>query len=105
MKPERRRSPRYPFIETAEVTQPDSGTVLVARTSDISPDGCYLDTINPLPPNTIVEIKVIHRGQLLVAEGVVTHAHPNMGMGVKFITLEKGCAILLDTWLRETARV
>ena len=49
MEPELRRSPRIPFIATAEITEVDSEVRLTARTGDLSQGGCYLDMVNPLP--------------------------------------------------------
>ena len=103
MESERRRWPRYPFIAEAEVRESQSGTLLKARTSDLGPNGCYVDTINPLPEGTVISIRINHRGKIFVAGGVVAHFQRNMGMGVTFIALESGCAALLETWLHELA--
>jgi PilZ domain len=105
MESERRGSPRFPFIAAAELTESTSGARLKAYTSDLGSNGCYLDTINPLPPGTIISIQITYQGQVFVAGGVVAHSQPNMGMGVKFIALESGCAVLLGTWLHEAAFV
>jgi hypothetical protein len=105
MESERRGSPRYPFFASAEVTELTSGARLKASTSDIGSNGCYLDTINPLPPGTIISIQITYQGKVFEAGGVVAHSHPNMGMGVKFIALESGCSDLLGTWLHEAAFV
>jgi hypothetical protein len=103
MESERRRHPRYPFMAAAEVTDSESGTLLEARTSDLSSDGCYLDTINPLPQQTIIKIQIDYEGEVFVAKGVVVHLQPSMGMGVTFIALETGCADILKGWLRNAA--
>jgi hypothetical protein len=105
MESERRRSLRYPFFAAAELTEPTSGARLMASTSDLGSNGCYLDTINPLPQGTVIRIQITYQGQVFVAGGVVAHSHPNMGMGVKFIALESGCSVLLETWLHEAALV
>lgn len=44
---ERRIAPRYPLVLSAEITEPASGAKVMARTSDISRSGCYLDTPKP----------------------------------------------------------
>jgi hypothetical protein len=49
MESERRRSPRYPFLAAAELTESTSGVRLKASANDLSLNGCYLETINPLP--------------------------------------------------------
>jgi hypothetical protein len=99
----RRRSPRYPFYAAAELTESTSGARLGACTSNLGSNGCYLDTIKPLPLGTIISIQITHQGQVFAAGGVVAHLQPNVGMGVEFIALESGGAALLETWLREAA--
>jgi hypothetical protein len=103
MESERRASSRYPFFAPAELTESTSGTRTEARTSDLGSNGCYLDMTNPLPPGTVISIQITYQGQVFAARSVVAHSHPNMGMGVKFIALESGCAVLLGTWLHKAA--
>ena len=105
MVPERRRSHRHPFFAPAELTESTSGARLEAATSDLGSTGCYLNTINPLPQGTIINIQITYHGQVFAAGAVVAHSHPNMGMGVNFIALESGCAYILETWLKEVAAV
>jgi hypothetical protein len=105
MESERRRSARYPFFAQAELTESTSGARLEGSTSNLGPNGCYLDTITPLPQGTIINIQITYQGQVFAAGGVVAHSHTNMGMGVKFIALESGCASILETWLNEVAVV
>jgi hypothetical protein len=105
MEPERRRSPRFPFFASAELTESTSGARLETSTNDLGSNGCYLDTIHPLPPGTIISIQITYQGQVFAAGGVVAHSHPNIGMGVEFIALESGCASLLETWLHEVGTV
>src|SRR5580692_4207553 len=47
-----RRSPRFPFIASAQVVETRTEARLQARTSDLSREGCYLDMLNPLPIGT-----------------------------------------------------
>lgn len=103
MESERRASPRYPFFAPAKLTVSTSGARTEARTNDLGSNGCYLDMIHPLPPGTVISIQIIYRGQVFAARSVVAHSHANMQMGVKFIALESGCAVLLGTWLHEAA--
>jgi hypothetical protein len=103
MESERRASSRYPFFAPAELTESTSGTRTEARTSDLGSNGCYLDMTNPLPPGTVISIQITYQGQVFAARSVVAHSHANTGMGVRFIALESGCAVLLGTWLHEAA--
>jgi hypothetical protein len=104
MESELRGSPRYAFHASAELTESPSAAPTKAQTSNLGANGCFLDTIKPLPVGTIVSIQITYQGQVFAARSVVAHAHPNTGMGLKFIALESGCASLLETWLNEAGR-
>src|SRR5712692_9765440 len=103
MESERRRSARYPFLAAAELNESTSGARLETSTRNLGSNGCYLDTNNPLPRGTIINIQITYQGQVFAAGGVVSQSHSNLGMGVKFIALESGCSSLLETWLNEVA--
>jgi hypothetical protein len=53
-----RRSRRFPFIASAQVIEARTEARLVARMSDLSREGCYLDMLNPLPTGTRLKINV-----------------------------------------------
>jgi hypothetical protein len=103
MEYELRGSLRYPFSAPAELTESTTAASTMALTSNLGSNGCFLDTSNPLPAGTIVSIQITYQGQVFAARGVVAHSHPKMGMGLKFIALESGCASILETWLDEAA--
>ncbi len=94
-----RRSPRFPFIASAQVTETRTEARLSARTSDISREGCYLDMLNPLPIGTMLKINVTHQNRQLDAVGRVVHSELNVGMGVQFE--EIGQRAVIDSWLAE----
>jgi len=96
-----RKSPRFPFIASAQVTETRTEARLQARTSDISREGCYLDMLNPLPMGTRLKINVTHHDQQLDAVGRVVHCELNVGMGVQFE--EIGQRSVMDAWLAELA--
>ena len=96
-----RKSPRFPFIASAQVIETRTEARLVARTSDISREGCYLDMLNPLPTGTRLKINVTHQNKQLDAVGLVVHSELNVGMGVRFE--EIGQRSVIDAWLAELA--
>src|SRR6266478_4103718 len=55
---ERRRTPRYPFIATAEVVDQSSQASIATRVTELSLNGCYLDMPNPLPKDAQIKIKI-----------------------------------------------
>jgi PilZ domain len=98
---ERRRSPRYQFIADAEVTEIASGTILRAKTGDLSLGGCFLDMQNPPPQGTEIQVKVWHANTTFIALGRVVFVFPNMGMGVVFTSVQTNQSAVLQEWLSE----
>jgi hypothetical protein len=101
MSSEGRRSPRFAFYASAEITEIQTQTRLTARTSELSRHGCYMDTVNPLPFGTTVRIQLIHHEQTLDATGRVIYSQPNMGMGVAFDEIEPRYVVVLEKWLSD----
>jgi hypothetical protein len=50
-----------------------------ARISDLSVSGCYVDTINPLPDGTLVQVKIITETQIFEAPACVVYSHTHLG--------------------------
>lgn len=99
MEQERRRSPRYPFIATAELVEQVSEARMVSRVSELALHGCYLDMMNPFPKDTRVLVKIFTDQQTFEALGTVAYSQHNMGMGVKFDEVKPHFAAVLDQWL------
>jgi hypothetical protein len=103
MSSEGRRSPRFAFYASAEITELQTETRLTARTSELSRHGCYMDMVNPLPLRTNVRIKLVHHEQTFDAAGRVIYSQPNMGMGVAFDEIEPGQVVTLEKWLSDVS--
>jgi len=99
MEQERRRSPRFPFIASAEVHAEDSGSRLAARISDISATGCYVDTVNPLPTGTPVRVKIFNKTQSFEAAATVVYFQMHLGMGLSFGEVPSNSLRVLQEWL------
>ncbi|SRR5712692_5676915 len=99
MDSERRHAPRYPFIAEAEVIEISSDTRLVAKTSDLSVGGCFLDMLNPTPQGTEVQVRISNEGTTFTALGRVVFVLPNMGMGVVFTRIEHDQQAILQKWI------
>jgi PilZ domain len=96
-----RRSPRYPFYASAEITELQTKTAVTARTSELSRHGCYMDMMNPFPLATRVKIQITHQDEIFEATGSVIYAQPNMGMGVSFEVAQPKEEATLEKWLQE----
>ena len=102
---ERRRSPRYRFIAEAEIVEIANETKLRARTNDLSIGGCFLDTLNPSPMGTEIQVKIRHAGAVFNARGRVVFVVPNLGMGVCFTRIDSNEAVVLHEWLSAVGQV
>jgi hypothetical protein len=98
---ERRGTPRYGFTATAEVVDMHSRTRMNTRISDLSMEGCYVDTNAPFPVRTKVRIRVTASKKTFETQGVVVYSLPNMGMGIAFDKPEPTHAAILKSWIDE----
>src|SRR5260370_33079869 len=96
MDSERRRTPRYPIIADAEVTEIASDTELRAKTSDLSAGGCFLDMLNPSPEGTEILVRISHANTTFTALGRAAFLSPNMGMALMFTSVYAGQQALLQ---------
>ncbi len=96
---ERRRTPRFPFVAVAEITEKTSATEIVTQVSEISLYGCYIDHKNPFPPGTTVTLKIFSESEVFEAAAKVLYAHPNLGMGLAYHELSLRSSGVLRGWL------
>jgi hypothetical protein len=96
---ERRRTIRYPFDAAAEVSEDNAQGTLAVRVSEISLNGCYLQTASPFPAGTALFVKVFSEGIFFEAHATVAYAQAGMGMGVAFRDLKPYFVNVLKKWL------
>jgi hypothetical protein len=99
MEHERRLSRRFPFIASVEVLSETVGTRTVARISDLSATGCYVETINPLPHGTLVKVRIFTETNHFEAPATVVYTHTHLGMGLIFLELPPDSQMILQNWL------
>lgn len=101
---EKRVSPRAAIIAVVDVTETATGTLLSARTSDLSRTGCYVDTLNPMPAKTVVTVLIKHNGEQIEVPARIVYVSPGLGMGVRFDdNLPSQQVAVLDRWIAEVA--
>ena len=98
---ERRRNLRFPFTATVEAVETKSGTKIVARTSDLSLGGCYIDTISPFPVGAEVTIRILRDNETFEAQSKVVYSKIGMGMGLAFTSAQPKQVRLFQRWLLE----
>ena len=80
----RRIQSRYACRLGADVFRLGEGVPNRCTLSDSSSGGCYVETPDPFPPHTALEIVVRTRDLKLRVRGVVQMTHPGFGMGEQF---------------------
>ena len=98
---ERRSSPRYLLVATVELIEPVARIRLSGRTAEISLGGCYIDILNPLPKDSIVELSIHRDTGAFETWGQVRYVHEGIGMGVKFLDTAPEQAKILRQWIDE----
>lgn len=98
---DRRANPRYAFHATAEVASIDSGAKFKTRVRDLSQQGCYLDTDNPLPLGTTAHVRMTKDAKSLEVQGRVVYNQPGRGMGLMFTAVKPEHGGTLDAWINE----
>jgi hypothetical protein len=96
---EKRRSPRYSFIASAELIEERADVRIASRVSELSLHGCYLDMMNPFPKGTPVLVKIAAGDSFFEAKSDIIYSQPNMGAGVRFLKIEAGSQAVLERWL------
>ena len=99
---DRRAHPRYTFAASAEVVAIDSGAWTQARVRDLSEQGCYLDTENPIPLGATTIVRITKGEKFLEAKARVVYNQPRKGMGLMFIGTEQESLLTLGEWIAET---
>jgi len=101
---EKRRTPRYIFIASAELFEERSEVRVASRVSELSLHGCYLDMMNPFPTDTIVLLKIFAGEAAFKSRAKVIYSQPNMGAGMAFIDVDPESLAVLQHWLEEAAK-
>ncbi len=104
MEQERRRTPRYIFIASAELYEERSDVRVASRVSELSLHGCYLDMMNPFPMGTLILLKIFAGDLTFQSKAKIIYATPNVGAGVVFLDVEPKYEFILKRWLEEAAK-
>jgi hypothetical protein len=98
---EKRSVPRYPFSARAVIMEPLTRVQLPTQVSEISVKGCYLESVDVLPKNTVVQI-VIHRDDSTFESwGRVVYVHSGVGTGIAFFDTLPAQQKTIDRWVAE----
>jgi PilZ domain len=97
--PGRRSVPRFEFIAPVEIIDPVSKTHISGSVTEISERGCFVEIPNPLPVNSVIQLRIRRDDGLFETWGRVMHSRHGIGMGLFFIRTAPGQTKLLKTWI------
>jgi hypothetical protein len=101
---EKRRSPRYSFIASAELIEVKADVRIASRVSELSRYGCYLDMMNPFPTGTMVLVKISAGEAFFESKAKIIYSQMNMGAGVGFLEMSAESQTVLERWLDEAEK-
>ena len=100
-----RTVPRFSFIAEAELTAVRNGAHLAAYVSELSSNGCYIDTLEGFPVGTQVLLNIRYGSSKCDLTGRAIYKHDGWGMGVAFDEMSEQPRSIIDAWLVELRRV
>jgi hypothetical protein len=83
----RRRRPRHRITFALELRDERNNIPLRVNATDISGNGCYIETIMPIPVGTNLKVEFFIEDERIVSTAVVRTCDPGVGMGIEFIGL------------------
>ena len=95
----RRRFARHRFSFPLEVRDERVKTPMRVSATDISGNGCYVETILPLPVGTTLRVEFWREEEKISTSAVVRTSDPGVGMGVEFIGMTPDAKQLLQNHL------
>jgi hypothetical protein len=98
----RRSQRRSQFTASALVFEPKSEAILRARTGDLGPEGCFIDTLNPFASGTVVKVRINKSSMSFEAWAKVVYSLDSMGMGLAFKPVGPEQLWVLQEWLGDS---
>ena len=97
----KRAAPRYPFSARAIIVEPIARSEVSATTSDISVKGCFLESVDPLPINTVIQISIEQSTETFETWGRIAHVQEGGGIGVAFFDTTAEQQLRIEKWVAE----
>ena len=83
----RRRWPRHRISFPIELRNERVNTPIRVNATDVSGNGCYVETILPIPIGTALKIEFWMNSEKISTGAIVRTCDPGVGMGIEFIGL------------------
>lgn len=101
MELERRRSPRYSFVASAEITDENENVRTTSKINDLSLQGCYVELDKPFAEGTPVMLEIYTDTEFVETHATVAFREPQIGMGLHFDDMQPRFAEILRRWLEK----
>jgi hypothetical protein len=98
---ERRSVPRYRYVAGARIIEPLTQTRLRAQTSEISAKGCYIDKLDELAKNTVIQILIHRDSGAFESWARVAYVTPGIGTGIVFFDTLPAQQQTINGWIAE----
>ena len=85
--PNRRRRARHKVDINLELRDERTNIPMRVSATDVSGNGCYIESILPLPAGTSLKTTIWMGDEKLTTTAVVRTCDPGVGMGIEFMTL------------------
>jgi hypothetical protein len=100
---ERRKHPRFTTSLPVEVHTEGGHTAFRCVTSDLSLGGCYIETLEPFPVGTTLDLRLQIEDTLRIQAEVIT-SYPQVGNGMQFVKILPEDHALLNAFLDAVAK-
>lgn len=95
----RRRWPRHKISFPLELRDERINTPMRINATDVSGNGCYVETILPLPIGTVLRVDFYMQSEHVTISAVVRTCDPGVGNGIEFTGLPPDGKTHLQTYL------
>jgi hypothetical protein len=99
--PERREAPRHKMSASIEMVEPVSKTRVAGQLSQISVKGCYVETPDTLPKNSVIQLRIVRPTETFETWARVASVRPGSGMGIVYLEVEAAQNRVLEGWIAE----
>jgi len=87
----RRKSQRHKISFPLELRDERVNTPMRVNATDISGNGCYVETVMPMPVSTSLRVEFWMEEERMSGSAIVRTRDPGVGMGIEFTGLTEDC--------------